>query len=200
MCPFSVSKALGVFYFILILIFLLVMSNPRNSRRSRRNNNRRIRRRPFSNLMFNGTMRAIQFEAKYPRALLSVSAAGVNANLFTVTNLIGLDLATRLVKPVSIIVRFHPYNLATSGASHFSAQLEYSDVNSGILVPFSNEVPLSSTNIVTLTANFPIVSDWLISSSTTPILNIPVWAQTLLATGLYADIQMIWAVAQDNLN
>jgi len=176
-----------------------------NSNRNRRNGGARRTRTRTANRPPNalnalvGTTKAQRFETLLSRFNLSTAAVGVNNNLLTVAQLMGSDLVGRYVKPVSVICRFYPYNQATSSGSHYSTQIQYSDVNSGNLIPISRTQTLSAVNALILKANFPLIVDWLVSTSTAPILNLPVWAEALLSTGQFVDITIQWVVAQDNL-
>jgi hypothetical protein len=172
--------------------------------RSKRNRN--VRRRPrgriqrMTNFSGNGSTRSMRFTTLLTRYNLSSAVSGVNSNVLTIAGLIGGDLNGRYLKPVSITARIHPYNQSTSSGSHYSAQLQYADVNNGNLVPISLDKPLSSTVVTTLRGSFPYIVDWSLSSSSTPILNVSVWAQSALATGLFVDLSIVWVVARDQLS
>jgi len=172
-----------------------------NTRNRRRNRNGGLRGRINNNLSLLGSTRTQPFMSVLSRFNLSTALAGVNNNLFTIAQLINGDLNTRLVRLASIVVRFHPYNQATTSGSHYSAQLQAVDPlsPSTSIMPISAEKPLSSTIVTVLRGTSPFISTWQPAGSTATILNIPVWAQAVLTTGLFADITTMWLVAQDNL-
>jgi hypothetical protein len=173
-------------------------SNRKNGA-TRRTRMRGVNRPPNALNALTGSTKAQRFETLLPRFNISTAAVGVNNNLVTVAQLMGGDLVGRYVKPVSVICRFYPYNQATTSGSHYSTQIQYSDVNNGNLIPMSRVQTLSAVDVLILKANFPFIVDWLVSSATTPILNLPVWAEALLAGGQFVDITIQWVVAQDNL-
>lgn len=167
----------------------------------RKNNRRRPRARRsvarVSNFSGFGSTQSFRFTSLLTRYNLSTAAAGINSNLITVAGFIGGDLNLRFVKPVSIMARFHCYNQATTSGSHYSAQLQYSDFNNANLIPISPDKPLSSTNTVVLRGVFPFIADWISANSATNMVNVSIWAQSVLSTGLYVDFSVVWVVARD---
>ncbi len=170
----------------------------------RRSNRRSIRRnrRPNRGLMRNiyGSTQSQPFQVLLSRFALTASA-GLNDNVFTITQLMNGDLTTRQVRLMRVVVRFHPYNQSTTSGAHYSSQLQYVDPlsSSSTFVPISTEKPLSSTNITTFSGTCPLQSSWLPANSSSLVLNIPIWAESGLASGLFADIYTYWMVAGDNL-
>jgi hypothetical protein len=148
-----------------------------------------------------GSTQSQPFQSLLARFNLSAAATGVNTNTFTIAALMNGDLTSRLVRLVRVVVRFHPYNQATTSGAHYSTQLQAVDpISSGTsIIPMSMDTPLSSTNVVVLQGTSPFVTSWQPANSTGVVLNIPVWAQAALAAGLFADITTYWLIAQDNL-
>ncbi len=173
------------------------MARRRNNRRQQRN------RRPQRSIMRTvyGTTQSQPFQSLLSRFNLTTAAAGINNNTFTIAQLMNGDLTTRQVRILRIVARFHPYNQSTTSGAHYSAQLQYVDPlsSSSTFVPISTEKPLSSTNMTTFSGTCPLQSSWQPANSTGIVLNIPVWAQAVLASGLFVDIYTYWVVAGDNL-
>jgi hypothetical protein len=149
-----------------------------------------------------GTTRCRMFQTVCSRVVLSAAAAGVNANPLTIAQLMNSDLAQRQVKLVRIVCRFHPTNQTTTPASHYSAQIQYTDplAPTVAVTPISIERPLNSSVITTLSGHAPYQALWTYANTATNIINIPIWAQSVLGSGILVDISAWWLVAQDNLD
>jgi len=164
---------------------------------------RRRRRTPYgapsTRLSLLGTSSTFPFKVYAQNIQLVVNTTGVNTFTYTVANLMAGDLNNRQVRLTHITARFHPCNNSTSTGSHFSAQLIALDpVGSGVSqVPITTIKPLSSTNATVFRGRPPLASMWVLSNTSANILSIAIWAEAVLTSGLFVDIETTWLVCQD---
>jgi len=167
----------------------------------RRISKRSSRRKPNMNRdgSWFGSTKTQRFNTITSHQTLSAAIAGLNNTTFTYVTLVGNDLpSNRLVRLRNFTIRVHPTNQSTTAAAHYSMQVAWVDPTSGgFLVPVTQDKPLSSTNTTVFRGRVPQTTAWLSATSGNVALTITLWAQSVLVSGLIADIFCNFDVAQD---
>jgi len=157
---------------------------------SRRSNNKGRSRRSLRQ----GTTRALPFLQYLGRNQTAI-INGLNTVNLTVATLASEMSATRVLKFLSVTVKFYPSTIYPAITE--SAQLQVVDLTTSIRVPVTSIKPLNETRQTLFKATLTPLSGWVFANSGATLLTILIYSTG--ADTLLFDVESRFLVAQDTL-